>query len=209
MATGGRTRELADALVRYLDASGYGDLRPSARDMARDIARAYDLDSGDARFLALAECRDKARTLRFSLRMARKEAVKADGHARADLDFVSDASPWIGQERLSQAQLEARGTQRRYAHFATAGAHVRGIIRSLNRDLAHETAAARAQHATRATAISRRLVELALRASITPPSQRRREYWSGLDELAREAHPSRAQLRYAVRTLLRELRSLA
>ncbi|WP_222722261.1 hypothetical protein [Actinomadura alba] len=154
-----------------MDESRYGDYSSNARDLARNLARAYDLGSGDAR------------------------------------DFVSDASPWIGQERLSQAQNDAIDAQKKYSFYAVAGDHVRGIIRSINRDLAREAAAARARGASRVTGISRRLVELAVRLAIEP--KRRRQYWSDLDQLARGARPRRAKLRYAVRALLRELRSLA
>ncbi|MGH3242803.1 MAG: hypothetical protein ACRDNL_20670 [Spirillospora sp.] len=209
MDAGADTRKLADAFIRFADGQRDGDFRRPARDLARAIESAYNLEPGEARLLALAEARDKARSLRYTFKQNWKRAVKADGLARADLDFVSDASPWIGSERLYEAQDAARGTQRQYLQYGAAGGHVRRIIRAIGRDLPREAREARAQGAFRLSGVSFRLVEWALRLAIEPPPRRRREHWSDLNELADGPHPRRAQLRYAVTVLLRGLAGFA
>lgn len=195
MDEGARSRALVDAFVRHLDAAGPQHLSSRARGLARDLARAYGVASGDARFLALAEVRDTARSLRSDFRRGRKQRGKDYSRARRGSGGYSDGAAYISIY-----------TEREYDLYSVACSHIRGIIRSITRDLAREMAAARAQGVSRVTAVSRRLVELAVRPAVGAPSQRRRRFWSDLDELARGAHPRSAQLCYAVGALLLRLR---
>ncbi|WP_344899901.1 hypothetical protein [Actinomadura meridiana] len=197
---------MVEAFIRDLDERGHRAYLSYARDLAHDLAEAVELETGDARFLALAEARDKARSLRHSVVSDQRRAAKAENAARTDLEFVSDASPWIGQERLTQAQDESYATRRNYAAHASASTHLRKIIRSIGRDLAREAAAARAGGTPRAVTASRRLIELSLRLAVQDPAPRRRDHWTKLHKLG--PHPNRAQLRYAVVVLLREFGSL-
>lgn len=199
MGDGADTRTLVDALIRYLDECEYHQLSSGARSLAGDLAWATNADSGDARALALLGARDTARGLRSGVRELRKQALRDDRLARADLEFVSDASPWIGQERLSQAQHKVIDSERAYRSVRGAAVRVRVIIRSIDRDLAREVAAARGRGTSRVTVISRRLVEIGIPLAVDKSS--RRQAWSDLDQLARGPRPRRAQLRYAARVL--------
>ena len=154
-----RTQELVDAFIRYLDESGQKLWESDARNLARDLARAHNSGSSAARSLALAEVRDLVRSLRAHLELAGKQSGKAYTRVGDDLEFVSDASPWIGQERLSESHQANSQARRTYYFYAGACTHSRGIIRSIERELAREAAAAGKGGVTRATRISRRLVE--------------------------------------------------
>jgi hypothetical protein len=205
MDDGTRTRELVDAFIHDLEERQHRAYLTSARELAHDLAVADALETGDPRFLALAEVRDKARALRVRVASDERRAIQAERAARTDLEFVSDASPWIGQERLTDAQNEAYAARRDFAAYAAAASDLCRIVRSIGRDLAREAAAARM---SRATTVSRRLIELSLRLTLQEPAPRRREHWTKLDELAHGPHPNRAQLRYAVVVLFQEIKSL-
>jgi hypothetical protein len=199
-----RTRELVDAFIRYLHESGQKLWESDAHSLARDLVRARNSGSPAARSLALAEVRDAARSLRAHLELDRKQSGKAYTRAGDDLEFVSDASPWIGQERLSESQQANSQAQRTYYFYAGACTHMRGIIRSIERDVVGEVAAAGKGGVTWVTRISRRLVEPSVGLTVQERTQLRTRCWTDLDDLARGAHPRRSQLRYALRVLLRQ-----
>lgn len=194
MNEGARSLALVDAFVRYVDGAGPQHLSSRARGLARDLARAYGVAFGDARFLALAEVRDTARSLRSDLRRGRKRRGKAYSRGLRGSDGRSEGAAYINIY-----------TEREYNLYSVACSYIRRIIRSITRDLAGEAAAARAQGVFRVTAVSRRLVELAVRPTAGAPSQRRRRFWSDLDELARGTHPRSAQLCYTGGALLLRL----
>jgi hypothetical protein len=198
------TRKLAKQLARYLKATGHPDLA-EARRLARAVKEADGLGEGDARWLALAEARDKARSLRFALGRARTLAVTASRHTQDEVDFVVDASPWIGDERLAEAQQRNRNATQRYGVEAGALGHLRRLLRGIDRDLAAEAAAARRRGMPRATGIARRLVEKSVWIDVRDPSGRRRRHWSALADLADGPHPARAQLAYGLGCVVRAM----
>jgi hypothetical protein len=142
MDRGARSGELADALVRQLEETGHHSAE-QARRVARSLERADSLGSGEARVLALTEARDTAQDLRYWLREGRKRSVKDARRAQDDLDFVMDASPWIGEERLAGAHERNQDATEAYTSESNAGWQVRLVVRSIKRDLADEAAAAR------------------------------------------------------------------
>jgi hypothetical protein len=200
------TGEKVQALVQYLEESPAGYFRSyvrDARDLADDLSRADGLRDGDERYLALAEARDRARILGWGLTERRKGASKNANAATRELEYVSDASPWIGNERFNRAQRSSHESDTTYNVYATACSHVGAIVRSLRRDLQRETAAGRARGVSRVIGISRRLIELAIWLRVVPePASQRRRCWSHVDELGQGAHPRLAQMAYALQVLL-------